>query len=61
MNKILLLIFLPEILFSQVVNVEGKRQSDDKGWSGTTEFSFDYNDSEQIDWEFNKWNISICR
>jgi hypothetical protein len=35
------------------VNVEGKRQSDDKGWSGTTEISFDYNDSEQIDWEFN--------
>ena len=53
MNKILLLIFLPEILFSQVVNVEGKRQSDDKGWSGTTEFSFDYNESEQIDWELN--------
>ena len=53
MNKILLLIFLPNILFSQVVNVEGMRQSDEKGWSGTTEFSFDYNDSEQIDWEFN--------
>jgi len=53
MNKILLLIFLPGILFSQVVNVEGMRQSDEKGWSGTTEFSFDYNDSEQIDWEFN--------
>ena len=29
------------------------RQSDIDGWSGTTEFSFDYNDSEQIDWEFN--------
>jgi|TARA_B110000908_G_scaffold133521_1_gene157489 hypothetical protein len=49
----IILILLPNLLFSQVVNVEGKRQSDENGWSGTTEFSFDYNDSEQIDWEFN--------
>ena len=53
MRILIILFFLPGILFSQVVNVEGMRQSDEKGWSGTTEFSFDYNDSEQIDWEFN--------
>ena len=53
MRILIILFFLPGILFSQVENVEGMRQSDEKGWSGTTEFSFDYNDSEQIDWEFN--------
>jgi len=53
MRILFILIFLPSSLLSQVINVEGMRQSDDKGWSGTTEFSFDYNDSEQIDWEFN--------
>jgi len=53
MRILIILFFLPGILFAQVVNVEGMRQSDEKGWSGTTEFSFDYNDSEQIDWEFN--------
>lgn len=51
--KIFIIFLLPISLFSQVVNVEGKRQSDENGWSGTIEFSFDYNDSEQIDWEFN--------
>ena len=48
-----LIILLPNLLLSQVVNVEGKRQSDEKGWSGSTLFSFDYNRSAQIDWEFN--------
>ena len=33
--------------------MENKRQSDSQGLSGTIEFSFDYNDSEQINWEFN--------
>jgi len=47
------IILLPNLLLSQVVNVEGKRQSDQKGWSGSTLFSFDYNRSAQIDWEFN--------
>jgi hypothetical protein len=47
------IILLPNLLLSQVVNVEGKRQSDEKGWSGSTLFSFDYNRSAQIDWEFN--------
>lgn len=51
--KFFIIFLLPISLFSQVVNVEGKRQSDENGWSGTIEFSFDYNDSEQIDWEFN--------
>lgn len=51
--KFFIIFLLPICLFSQVVNVEDKRQSDENGWSGTIEFSFDYNDSEQIDWEFN--------
>ena len=41
------------ILSSQIVNIESKRQSDEKGWSGLTEFSFDYNKSTQIDWELS--------
>ena len=45
--------FLPGTIFSQVVNVESKRQSNEKGWSGTTILSFDYNSSEQVDWEFS--------
>ena len=53
MKYYLILFFLPLTLFSQVVNVENKRQSDSQGLSGTIEFSFDYNDSEQINWEFN--------
>ena len=51
--KFFIIFLLPISLFSQLVNVEGKRQSDENGWSGTIEFSFDYNDSEKIDWEFN--------
>jgi hypothetical protein len=47
------IILFPNLLQSQVVNVEGKRQSDENGWSGSTLFSFDYNRSAQIDWEFN--------
>ena len=39
-------------LTAQVVNVESKRQSDEKGISGVVEFSFDYNKSKNIDWEF---------
>ncbi len=50
--KFYFFLFFPLTLFSQVVNVENKRQSDANGLSGTIEFSFDYNDSEQIDWEF---------
>jgi hypothetical protein len=47
------IILFPNLLQSQVVNVEGKRQSDENGWSGSTLFSFDYNASAQINWEFN--------
>lgn len=53
MKYYLILFFFPLTLFSQVVNVENRRQSDSQGLSGTIEFSFDYNDSEQINWEFN--------
>lgn len=49
----IIFIFLPGTIFSQVVNVESKRQSNEKGWSGTTILSFDYNSSEQVDWEFS--------
>ena len=57
-------LFFPLTLFSQVVNVENKRQSDGNSLSGTIEFSFDYNDSEQIDWEFTntshlQWNNAL--
>jgi hypothetical protein len=64
-----LLLFFPNLLFTQVINVEGKRQSDEKGWSGLTEFAFDYNQSTQTDWEFsntsylqwdnNKWSVLL--
>ena len=59
------IILMPNLLLSQVVNVEGKRQSDEKGWSGSTLFSFDYNRSAQIDWEFNnttylQWDNDRC-
>ena len=44
------MLLFPNLFLTQVVNVEGMRQSHEKGWSGTTEFLFDYNDSEQIDY-----------
>ena len=56
--KFYFFLFFPLTLFSQVVNVENKRQSDANGLSGTIEFSFDYNDSEQIDWEFTNYTIA---
>lgn len=49
----ILLIFTSIDVLSQVVNIENKRQSDDIGWSGHTELSFDYNKSTQNDWEFS--------
>lgn len=39
-------------LFSQVINVESKRQSDENGLNGVIEFSYDYKKSKNIDWEF---------
>ena len=69
MRHIVLLLFFPNLLFTQVVNVEGKRQSDEKGWSGIMEFAFDYNKSTQTNWEFSttsylqwdnhKWSILL--
>jgi hypothetical protein len=53
MRYIFLLLFFPNLAFTQVVNVEGKRQSDEKGISGFTEFAFDYNKTTQTDWEFS--------
>ena len=64
MMKFYFFIFSFNIILTTLVNVENKRQSDDNGLSGTIEFSFDYNDSEQIDWEFNntshiQWNSLV--
>ena len=56
-------------LSSQIVNVDSKRQSEEKGLSGITEFTFDFNKSVQTDWEFSnitylqwdneKWSVLI--
>ena len=60
MNKIFIIILLfPGFIFSQIVNIEDKRQSDKTGWSGFTEFIFNYNQSTKTDWEFS--NISYLQ
>ena len=56
-------------LSSQIVNVDSKRQSEEKGLSGITEFTFDFNKSVQTDWEFSnitylqwdneKWSVLL--
>ena len=66
---IITFIFHTLSLSSQIVNVDSKRQSEEKGLSGITEFTFDFNKSVQTDWEFSnitylqwdneKWSVLI--
>ena len=66
---IIISIFHTLSLSSQIVNVDSKRQSDEQGLSGITEFKFDFNKSVQTDWEFSnitylqwdneKWSVLI--
>ena len=51
-SLLIIFLFINYNLFSQVINVEGKRQSQTKGLSGVIEFSFDYKKSKNLDWEF---------
>lgn len=53
MRLILLFLITPIITFSQIVNVEEKRQSDKKGISGFTKFSFNYKKAKKKDWELS--------
>ena len=53
---IIISIFYTLKVSSQIVNVDSKRQSQEKGLSGITEFKFDFNKSVQTDWEFS----NIC-
>ena len=66
---IITFIFHTLSLSSQIVNVDSKRQSEEKGLSGITEFTFDFNKSVQTDWEFSnitylqwdneKWSVLL--
>ena len=66
---IIISIFYTLNLSSQIVNVDSKRQSQEKGLSGITEFKFDFNKSVQTDWEFSnitylqwdneKWSVLL--
>ena len=53
MKKLLLLLLLiPSFIFSQIINIETKKESNEKVFSGLIELAFDYNKSTEIDWEF---------
>ena len=53
MKKLLLLLLLiPSFIFSQIINIETKKESNEKVFSGLFELAFDYNKSTEIDWEF---------
>ena len=68
-SLIITFIFHTLSLSSQIVNVDSKRQSEEKGLSGITEFTFDFNKSVQTDWEFSnitylqwdneKWSVLL--
>ena len=40
-------------LSSQIISIDNKRQSNEKGISGITEFAFNFNKSVQTDWELS--------
>ena len=44
---LIFLFFLPQLSYSQVINIEEKRQSYEKKWTGKTKFSFDLNKSQK--------------
>ena len=52
MKKLLILLFLPSFIFSQIINIETKEEYNEKVFSGVIELAFDYNKSKNIDWEF---------
>ena len=66
---LLIFLFTNSKLSSQVINVESKRQSQEKGISGVVEFAFDYKKSKNLDWEFTsvsyvqwdnfKWSVLL--
>ena len=52
MRYFLILLLFPWFISAQIVNVEDKKESVEKRFSGSVEFEFDYNKSTQIDLEF---------
>ena len=50
---LIFLFFLPQLSYSQVINIEEKRQSYEKKWTGKTKFSFDFNKSQKVNIEFD--------
>lgn len=64
MNKLFIILLFPSFMFSQIINIETKEESNKKVFSGTIEMEFDYNKSTEIDWEFINstylmWNIDL--
>ena len=51
MRYFLILLLFPWFISAQIVNVEDKKESVEKRFSGSVEFEFDYNKSTQIDLE----------
>jgi len=52
MKKLLILLLFPSFIFSQIINIETKDESNEKAFSGAIELEFDYNKSKETDWEF---------
>lgn len=70
MKKLITIIFCaPAIIFSQVVNVESKRQSEEYGWNGQINLGFELTQSTLVEWEFDnttflqwdneKWSVLV--
>ena len=64
MKKLLILLLFPSFIFSQIINIETKDESNEKAFSGAIELEFDYNKSKETDWEFInssylRWNIDF--
>ena len=64
MNKLLIILLFPSFIFSQIINIETKEESNKNVLSGATEIEFDYNKSTETDWEFInssylRWNIDF--
>ena len=50
MKKLLILLFLPSFIFSQIINIETKEEYNEKVFSGVIELAFDYNKSKNINY-----------
>jgi len=46
------ILLFPSFIFSQIINIETKEESNEKAFSGAIELEFDYNKSTETDWEF---------